>query len=260
MNYTDKDLMNNFFQEYKKDKSSRLYDELAPLYNYVYSIHYDYDKQRDLVVGNAPDNTHSVLEGACGTGKLTYRLNQEYHDVVGFDLNYGMLEIARKNYPDIEFEKNNLTELDLNRKFDCYCVLGNALVHLIGSNDFKKFATDAFKKLYNNGRLIFDYMPNKHMVDGYSDTDIFETNNYKIDRDIITTKYDRNLYFISFSFNILDKNTNKEIIVGDTIRSRCYNKQNIKNTLLEVGFSNVNHKDYSDVGSSIKDGVIIADR
>lgn len=258
MNYTDKDLMNNFFQEYKKDKSSRLYDELAPLYNYVYSIHYDYDKQKDLVVENIPNNTNTILEGACGTGKLTYRLKQEYDDILGFDLNNSMLDIAKKNYPDVQFEKNDLTKLDLNRKFDCYCVLGNALVHLIGSNDFKKFATNAFDNLTDNGRLIFDYMPNEHMIDGYSGSDIFETDDYKIDRDIITTKYDRNLYFMSFSFNILNKNTNEEIIVGDTMRSRCYDKDNITNTLQKVGFNNVNYKDYSDVGSSIKDGVIIA--
>lgn len=44
--------------------SLRLYGRYAPLYDYLFSARYDYDRQRDMVLEGAPPASYpSVLEG-----------------------------------------------------------------------------------------------------------------------------------------------------------------------------------------------------
>lgn len=250
--------MSKFFESFQKSENNgeELYDELAVLYDFIYSIHYDYNVQKSIIDEHSTKNTKKILEGACGTGRLTRKLNKEYN-VDAFDYNKRMLNIAREYNDDINYKMKDMTNLSASNKYDMYCVLGNAIVHLTNENDFSKFIDNSTDVLKNGGKLIFDYMPEKNMSE-YSGTNTFENDDYRVERDIITTKSGEFLYDMVFHFEIIDKNTNESIKTGDHIKSRSYNKSKINEVLSDHNFSAINNINYQNNGAEIKDGITVA--
>ncbi|MFJ8577697.1 class I SAM-dependent DNA methyltransferase [Micromonospora sp. NPDC093277] len=53
----------------------------------------------------------SVLEVGCGTGRITAHLRDLGVDVSGVDLSPGMIEVARRSYPELRFEVGSMTAL-----------------------------------------------------------------------------------------------------------------------------------------------------
>lgn len=249
--------MDNFFETYSENSQTGLYNSLALLYDYIYNIHYDYDAQARVVEDNT-EEVNSILEGACGTGRLTKRLNNKFDTVSGFDLNKGVLDIAEERNSTVTFHQDDFTDLTLDGSFDCYCVLGNSLVHLTDPTDFQAFADEAFNVLSEDGCLIFDCMEVSSIENGYSGTHTFEGDKYKIERDVITTKDNKYTYYMSFAFDILQKETGKLIQTGDTFLSRVYDKEYIQKRLQQAGFSEVQFRDYDQFGAEIDDMVIVA--
>jgi len=54
-----------------------------------------------------------VADVGCGPGKLTDYLNCLGLNTFGIDLSPGMIEVARREYPDLRFEVGSMTALDL---------------------------------------------------------------------------------------------------------------------------------------------------
>lgn len=52
-----------------------------------------------------------VLEVGCGTGRITAHLRGLGLDVAGVDLSPGMVEVARRRYPELRFEVGSMAEL-----------------------------------------------------------------------------------------------------------------------------------------------------
>ncbi|OGG62985.1 hypothetical protein A2952_02845 [Candidatus Kaiserbacteria bacterium RIFCSPLOWO2_01_FULL_59_34] len=53
----------------------------------------------------------SILEAGCGPGRESTVFHQKGARVVGVDLSEGLLDIARKNNPDVEYIKADFLEL-----------------------------------------------------------------------------------------------------------------------------------------------------
>jgi len=54
-----------------------------------------------------------VADVGCGPGYVTDYLHQLGVDAFGIDLSPGMIAIARRDYPDLDFEVGTMTDLDL---------------------------------------------------------------------------------------------------------------------------------------------------
>ncbi|MER7110057.1 class I SAM-dependent DNA methyltransferase [Streptomyces sp. NPDC000229] len=54
-----------------------------------------------------------VADIGCGTGRVATHLSSLGLDVFGVDLSPGMLEVARRAYPDLRFDEGSMTDLDL---------------------------------------------------------------------------------------------------------------------------------------------------
>ncbi len=50
-----------------------------------------------------PDEADQVLDFGCGTGVFTARLAEVFEQVTGTDNSPAMIEVARKNYPGVNF-------------------------------------------------------------------------------------------------------------------------------------------------------------
>jgi SAM-dependent methyltransferase len=72
----------------------------------------------------------SVLDAGCGTGRVAMELARRGHEVVGVDLDPGMLATARRNAPDLTWVEDDLTTVDLGQTFDTVVMAGNVMIFL----------------------------------------------------------------------------------------------------------------------------------
>ncbi len=81
--------------------------------------------EADFVMSLQPD---LVLDAGCGTGRVAIELARRGVDVVGVDLDAGMLEQARHKAPELEWVDGDLATLDLGRQFDVVVLAGNVMI------------------------------------------------------------------------------------------------------------------------------------
>ena len=82
--------------------------------------------EADLVAWLAPGG--SVLDAGCGTGRVAIELARRGHEIVGVDLDRGMLGAARDKAPDLEWVEADLVDVDLRRTFDVVAAPGNVMI------------------------------------------------------------------------------------------------------------------------------------
>ena len=93
----------------------------------------------------------SVLEIGCGTGELLAALNPDRG--LGVDISPKMVEVARKNFPSLQFEVGDLENLQIDEKFD-YVVLVEVVGHV---DDIQLAIKELHKVCKPETRLIIVY-------------------------------------------------------------------------------------------------------
>lgn len=98
-----------------------------------------------------------VVDLACGTGSMTYRLAEDGYDMIGIDLSEDMLDIARdKCNADVLLLQQDMRELDLYGTAAAMVCVCDGMNYILESDDLRK----VFKKVYifldYNGIFIFD--------------------------------------------------------------------------------------------------------
>ncbi|TNM67747.1 class I SAM-dependent methyltransferase [Streptomyces sp. NP160] len=77
-----------------------------------------------------------VLDAGCGTGRVAARLSEAGYDVVGCDADAAMVEVARREHPDLPWLVADLAELEPRETggcFDAVLLAGNVVPFLAGS-------------------------------------------------------------------------------------------------------------------------------
>ena len=92
-----------------------------------------------------------VLEIGCGTGHLLASLKPRRG--VGIDISAGMLDIARRNYSQLEFVQDDVETMSLKGKFD-YVIISDTLGYL---EDIQKAFQQVWKICHPETRIIVTY-------------------------------------------------------------------------------------------------------
>jgi len=100
-------------------KAEALYDHLSPQYwvnfgLYANETHREYLQK--FLKRMAPRST--LLSAACGAGRYDGILLEAGHCVVGIDQSTGMLARAKDRFPEAQYEKLGLQEMDFREAFD----------------------------------------------------------------------------------------------------------------------------------------------
>ena len=135
----------------KKADLIRWMDTIAPERDRWIRLNASY--YRDLVQllsQNIPPGS-SVLEIGCGTGYLLNELKPGRG--VGIDISSGMLEVARRNYPHLEFCQMDAENLTLTERFDVV-ILSDALGYF---EDIQQAFRELKKVSTPQTRIIFTY-------------------------------------------------------------------------------------------------------
>lgn len=97
----------------------------------------------------------SVLDLGCGNGALTKKLQDKGYLVKGLDASKELLDIARKNYPVIEFVQGDATSFTLSESVDV--VFSNAVFHWINQEQQQNMLKCVYNALKKNGQFVFEF-------------------------------------------------------------------------------------------------------
>lgn len=101
-----------------------------------------------------------VLDLACGTGRIAIPLAAAGISVVGLDLSEPMLEHAQEKATSeglqVEWMRGDMTNFDLQRKFNLIIMAGNAFAHLETLESLERCLLSVRRHLTREGRFIFD--------------------------------------------------------------------------------------------------------
>ena len=113
-----------------------------------------------LIRGFQPASANAILECACGTGELTWRLDQIGYNVVASDLSADMLRVAeekcRKRGLRIPFVCQDMTKLSFERPFDAVIAACDGVNYLLTDRALHDFFRSAWDCLKPGGLLLFD--------------------------------------------------------------------------------------------------------
>ena len=106
----------------------------AALYDTVYGSEKDYaagaDHVRLAIAAAASRPIRSLLDVACGTGRHLEHLRPHYDEVVGLDLDAGMLVIAAQRLPGVRLVEADMLTFDLARQFDAVTCLSSSIAYV----------------------------------------------------------------------------------------------------------------------------------
>ncbi|MGW5192305.1 class I SAM-dependent DNA methyltransferase [Kribbella sp. NPDC004138] len=96
------------------DDISSSYDNVAVSYAELVVDGADWEAEAfDLLAKLVAGSGRPVLDAGCGPGRTSALLAERDLRVVGIDLSPGMIEVARRDHPDLDFRVGSMTALDL---------------------------------------------------------------------------------------------------------------------------------------------------
>lgn len=182
----------------------------------------------------------SVLDLGCGTGAMTFELHSRGYDMTGVDISIDMLTLAREECYDREID-NILWLLQDMRSFELYGTVNAAVCcldginHLTGKGDMKKCFDTVHNYLDPDGLFIFD------VNTPYKFENFYGNNDYILEDEGVTVcwqnDYDREKRICSFYLSVFEEEERGLWRRSDeTVRERCYLKEEIEKALVAAGF------------------------
>ena len=112
----------------------------------------------------------TALDLGCGTGVLCRILKDAGMDAMGMDYSSGMVDLARRENPDIPFAQGDMILWKPEGKFDLVTCTGDALNHIPEMEDLRRIFQNVYDYVNPGGYFIFDIL-NENEV---SDSEPFE--------------------------------------------------------------------------------------
>lgn len=113
------------------DDISTSYDNVAVSYAELVVEGPDWeDTGFDLLAELVAGSGRPVLDVGCGPGRTTGLLAQRDLPVIGIDLSPGMIEVARRDHPALDFRVGSMTALDLPEGAAAAVVSWWSIIHL----------------------------------------------------------------------------------------------------------------------------------
>lgn len=133
------------------------YDPIAAVYNRHWGYFADriYAVLDRLVLCDFPPGS-ALLDLCCGTGQLAAVLSEKGYAVTGVDGSAGMIEIARRNAPGVEFLVQDAREISLDRRFAAVFSTFDSLNHVMSLDDLERVFRNVHTVLDDGGCFEFD--------------------------------------------------------------------------------------------------------
>lgn len=137
-----------------------MYSESAAFYDLIYTSFKDYEtetaKLAALIKTICP-NARSLLDVGCGTGEHARILSEQFgYTVDGLDIEPEFVRIAQQKNPEGRFYKGNMTDFNIERRFDIVLCLFGTIGYVETLDGLKKALINFKKHLSNDGTIIVE--------------------------------------------------------------------------------------------------------
>lgn len=219
-------------------KYSQFYDLLYKDKNYQQEVDY-VDK---LMKANGK-NIKSILDLGCGTGIHAEMLYDKGYDICGVDLSEEMLiearESAKKSNKKIEYNCSNITDFNIDKKYDVVTSLFHVISYLNSNEDLLKTFKNIKNHLHKGGLFIFDFWYGPGVLSDKPTTRIKRVEDEEIKCVRLTESIlynELNCVDVNFELFINDKKSNKTEITRETHRMRYFFDKELELISDLVGF------------------------
>lgn len=186
----------------------------------------------------------SVLDVACGTGNVTYRLAAEGHETCGVDYSQAMIDIARSKLagyrgigPAPCFECQNAAAVDLPRTFDAAVSLFDSLNYILDEQDLRRAFCRVAKHLNPGALFIFDMNTVFALSHRFFDQDNLSSQRFPLYRWVSSWNPDTRLCTIEMDFRALGETGVEDF--HETHYQRGYTLKELKEGLEAAGMTDV---------------------
>lgn len=97
----------------------------------------------------------TLLELGCGTGTILKEFVGDF-ELTGLDLSSEMLAIARQKVPEANLHQGDMSDFNLDKKFDVILCVFDSINHLKDFTEWQSLFNKAAEHLEPNGLLLFD--------------------------------------------------------------------------------------------------------
>jgi ubiquinone/menaquinone biosynthesis C-methylase UbiE len=168
------------------NRSARWYDAFYGHVNYQAEAH----QVTAIIQGLKPD-AGSLLDVACGTGRHLAWFRRHF-ECAGTDIEPEMLAIARETLPEVPFEKADMVELDLGRKFDAVTCLFSSIGYTVLPERLDQAVRAMASHLHPDGVLVVEpwITPDAWIGNGTDTVDVVEQSTGRLVR-VISSRRER---------------------------------------------------------------------
>ncbi|MGQ9523942.1 MAG: class I SAM-dependent DNA methyltransferase [Armatimonadota bacterium] len=215
------------------------FTEIAPWYDdLMANVPYEsWVQYVETLVSRYDLRPRSVLDLACGTGRVSRILAQRGYEVVGVDGSPGMIQqaVARNADLDVTFYCQRMQDFDLNRQFDLVICLFDSLNYLTDPNDLQQAFCRVAEHLRPGGLFIFDMN-----AEAAFELDLFTQSNLDRNRKIQyawRANYNRRTRIceVQMRFRVSEGTGRREF--HEVHRQRCYSVGEVRLALRNAGLN-----------------------
>jgi ubiquinone/menaquinone biosynthesis C-methylase UbiE len=142
------------------DSETQSFTHVAPWYDTLMAgVPYEqWVRYLEELLRHFGHRAETVLDLACGTGKVSRLLAMKGYEVVGVDGSEAMIEEARRRTPsgEVEYHCQRMELLSLGRRFDLVVSLFDSLNYLTEPDDLRECFRRVAGHLNPGGLLVFD--------------------------------------------------------------------------------------------------------
>ena len=214
---------------------ARFYDKFTQNVDYSARARYF-----DAVIQKYNPNAKLLLDLACGTGSLSFELEQFGYDIVAVDNSYEMLSVAAEKRGELEssvlFLCQEMSELDLFGTIDATVCALDSINHILDENEL----LEVFKKvsLFSNKGAVFVFDVNTI----YKHKNILANNSFVYENEDTFCVWQNNIcddeVTVDISLDFFDKVPDEKLYArySTDFSASAYEIDVLKSMLLQSGF------------------------
>lgn len=224
-------------------------DIYLPLPANLYRDFYDLELtefSQDLQFYTTALKPHSqIIELGCGSGRLTRKLADSGHQMLGIDLSFEMLQAARTaTKSNVQFIQGDMRQIPINIPFDAVIIPYNTLNLLRTTEDIIRCLAGCLKVLKGNGLLLLQIHIPTEVKPESSTTSTFQFQMFdrpqggKIIKEVLkTTDYRKQLIEMTERYKVRPMTEGQENInYSHTMVLNGWNRQRWFSCIEECGF------------------------
>ncbi|MBV8863787.1 MAG: class I SAM-dependent methyltransferase [Acidobacteriaceae bacterium] len=216
------------------------YDNVAGMYHTLWADWYlpaAMPALNKLFFSQVPTGAR-VLDLCCGSGHVTKEIAARGYAVTGVDNSAGLIELARRELPHVEFFVQDATHLSLPGKFQAVLCTFDSLNHILTLEDLEQAFAGVYRSLDPGGLFVFDM----NLAEAYS----ADLHQWSVDLQ------EESAGLVRGKFDPLSKIATTELIWfvkapatdcwrrhQGTVKQRCYPQAEIVSALARTGFHRI---------------------